>query len=46
MICPTQADDNVGDEKLTMQVDGPPRVRSRPKKVWMEMVKIDQNKID
>ena len=27
-------------KSLAMQVDGPPRVRGRPKRTWMEIVKI------
>ena len=31
-------------KSLDMKVDGPPRGRNRPKKIWMEVVKIDMKK--
>ena len=31
-------------KSLAMRVDGPPRGRGRPKKTWMEVVKIDMKK--
>ena len=31
-------------KSLAMNVDGPPRGRGRPKRTWMEVVKIDMKK--
>lgn len=28
-----------------MQVDGPPKKKSRPKKIWMEVIMIDLNEV-
>ena len=38
--CPTQASNGAVRKSLIMQVDGPPRGRGRPKRTWMEVVKI------
>ena len=33
-------------KSLVMKVDGPPRRRGRPKRMWMEVVKMDMKKYD
>ena len=33
-------------KSLAMQIDGPPRGRGRPRRTWMEVVKIDLKKCD
>ena len=42
--CPTQASNDISEEKFFCVGDGPPRERGRPKRTWMEVVTIDLKK--